>query len=414
MRILFVSRAYPIDFKKKWGIYKRMQLFIDAIKEFSHIDMLYYIPYSMIPSEEEFQEEKIKICNFLMASVHLYLCPLYEDIQVSTTNWSIIGRGVFSFYNQAMHIGISRKKQISTFNDCLKKKEYDAIFVHRLNCSSPVLQYQKKLPPVFFDIDDIEHIAFVRNLSNPPFYMSKLLYHFQVPALFWGERKMIALSRLTFACSDKDRDYLNKFQSSTSKKVITIPNAIEIPEQSFVSESHTILFIGILSYLPNIIAVEYLIEKIFPRIRETIPDVKLIIAGKYPENIKYYGKKLPGIEFPGYVKDLNALYQSAQVICSPMFSGGGTRLKIIEAAAFGKAIVANKLGAEGLVFKDGKNILLRENPQAFAEACIALLKQTELCQKIGDNARKIATQNYDKDNIVQKIKESIFKSLGSN
>ena len=406
MRFLFVSRTFPVDFNKKWGIHKRMQLFIDAIKEFAQIDMLIYIPKSMVSSKNNIQKIEADVCKYFNAAITLYLCPLHEGLHRSNSNWELIGRGIFNLYHLKITYGTSKKQQVEKFEKHLAATYYDAIFVHRFGSISPILKYRNQLPPVFFDLDDIEHKAFARDICNPPLYLSKSLYLLQIPALIWSEYKITSLAKKSFVCSDKDRGYLNRIFHSNN--IVTIPNSIDVPRKQNIPNNHNMVFIGILSYFPNIVAVEYLIEKIYPLVRKAIPDARLIVAGHSPEKIKYYTKNITGIEFTGYVEDLENFYQNARVVCSPIFSGGGTRIKIIEAAVFGKAVVANKMGAEGLVFKDGDSILLREDAEAFAQACIRLLKDSELCKDIGTNARNTAIQYYNKKNIVQKIKKNSF------
>ncbi|MHC5733168.1 MAG: glycosyltransferase family 4 protein, partial [Nostoc sp.] len=86
----------------------------------------------------------------------------------------------------------------------------------------------------------------------------------------------------------------------------------------------------------NVIGANFLIENIWPLIYQQHPEARLIIAGKSPENIRTYSDNIPGVEFTGFVPDINALYDQTRVVCCPILSGGGTRLKIIEAAAYGK------------------------------------------------------------------------------
>ena len=91
--------------------------------------------------------------------------------------------------------------------------------------------------------------------------------------------------------------------------------------------------------------------------------------------------------------------------------GGGTRLKIIEAAAYGKVIVSTQVGAEGLDLRDGEEIILRDGARAFAEACIDLLKDLSRCRAMGLAARKAVEPRYDRRHIVSRIKDTIMEGL---
>jgi len=129
----------------------------------------------------------------------------------------------------------------------------------------------------------------------------------------------------------------------------------------------------------------------------------LIIAGKYPEAIPSYNACVPGVEFAGFVSDLHKLYARSRVVSAPILSGSGTRLKIIEAAAYGKPIVATRLGVEGLHFDNGSELLIRDDPTSFADACVQLLQDPVFCERLGRAAYATVVRCYDRANIVSLI-----------
>ena len=136
-----------------------------------------------------------------------------------------------------------------------------------------------------------------------------------------------------------------------------------------------------------------------------MPEARLIIAGASPEYIRGYHSRLPSVEFPGFVDDLDSLYRRSRVVCAPILSGGGTRVKIIEAAAHGKPIASTRLGAEGLDLRDGHELLLRDDPESFAQACLHLLKDSTLCERLGRTAFEAANRHYDRANIIRLIQK---------
>jgi glycosyltransferase involved in cell wall biosynthesis len=185
---------------------------------------------------------------------------------------------------------------------------------------------------------------------------------------------------------------------------MVIPNAIDIPEMQEIPDKPIVLFLGNMSYLPNIVAADYLISKIWPIILSAVPEAKLLIAGSNPDNIASFKASHTGVEFLGFVDNLDKLYKVVRVVCCPILSGGGTRIKILEAAAYGKPVVSTTIGAEGIDMRDGAEILLRDDPRYFADACIRLLNDKNYAEKIGQAARSVVGQEYDKDKVVNKIK----------
>jgi glycosyltransferase involved in cell wall biosynthesis len=194
---------------------------------------------------------------------------------------------------------------------------------------------------------------------------------------------------------------------------VIVPNAVEVREPLPVTDQRTLLFLGALDYAPNANAAALLIDQIFPSVREAVPDARLIIAGPHAERVAA-SRQRPGVEFTGFVQDLETLYRHSRVVCVPIRSGGGTRVKIIEAAAFGKPVVSTTLGAEGLTFRDGRDLLIRDDPASFSAACASLLSDDAACSRLGLSAHATASAHYDRSAIVEMIRDVIsFGESGS-
>ncbi|BBO77660.1 hypothetical protein DSCW_50770 [Desulfosarcina widdelii] len=124
-----------------------------------------------------------------------------------------------------------------------------------------------------------------------------------------------------------------------------------------------------------------------------------------------YKKNVPGVEFVGFVENLTELYENTRVVCVPVLSGSGTRIKILEAASYGKPIVATEVGAEGIDLKDNEQILIRNYPEPFASACIELLTEKNRCEEIGQSARSLISRKYNRNAVITKIKDLISDEL---
>jgi len=406
MKILFVTSTYPEDIHTcTSGVFKRMKMFMVALSSLAELDILFYvssdadISHERASRMEQLLEKhwKCKTRVFLCRKSQKYTVDLFPNFPLrdSIKDWWF----VHHFYYL-----VSKREHVAAFEECLERKQ-DAVFVHRLNSMYPVLLSRKVVPPVFFDLDDIEHKAFVRNLKQPPLWRSKFLQYLKIPSLVWLELRAIALARKTFVCSENDRDYLVKIFKLPD--VCVIPNAVEIPTDSKRTTSVNFLFIGLHLYPPNAIAADFLIKKVWPIVKHEIPEAKLIIAGKYPEKITCFHEQHEGVEFRGYIDNLDKLYSETRIVCCPIQSGGGTRVKIIEAAAYGKGIVSTSLGAEGLDFVDGNEIMIRDDHTHFAQACIALIRDRSLCDRIGEAARIKTIELYSRAHVIDRIMNEI-------
>jgi glycosyltransferase involved in cell wall biosynthesis len=380
-----------------------MSMFIDALKEFGELDLLFYMPENFQTDEGWIKRSEYALASHWGAQIHLNVRNMLSP-QTGKSLWEEYGRRAGSLFRQGDYARVSGPQQINAFLNCLKRSP-DAIFVHRLRSMCPLLLTKKLTAPVFLDLDDIEHVAFARDIKQPPFWRSKYLSFLLVPALLWGEGRAIKRATRTFVCSDHDRRYLSRLWRS--QKITAIPNAVPIPGHTSIPEAQNLLFIGRYSYKPNAMGAEYLIQKIWPKVKAECKNARLTIAGEAPHLIASYGNCPKDIEFTGFVENLDELYRNTRVVCCPIRSGSGTRMKIVEAAAYGRPVVSTRMGAEGLPMKEGESIVIRESPGALAEACVALLRDAKLAARIGERARDEAIRSYDKKSVVQQIKKEI-------
>lgn len=408
MRVLFISRYFPDDpLTKVHGVYKRMGTFIEALKGLAELDMLFYTPPGAAYTPAETDKLERALGEHWQADIRLFLAPMTEYKQGTTLEKAVsFGRGIFSIFNQHGYFEVSGRKQVRAVEECLERNP-DAVFAHRLPSMCPLMLTRVKLPPIFFDLDDIEHIVLSRAIEKQKSLKGKLLY-LLIPAMKRGERRAVGMAAETYVCSGKDREYIER--EFRQPNVFIIPNSVDIPHLHPNSTAPNLLFLGS-DYGANIDAADFMASKIWPAIRSSVPGAKLIIAGISPERLKNRGAYAPGIEITGFVRDLDSLYQASRVIVTPLLVGGGTRYKIIEAAAYAKPVVSTSIGAEGLDFAPGKEIFIRDDPESFAETCIELLADPSLCEIIGTAARTKAARHYDRGAVVGLIRQRIAGNL---
>jgi glycosyltransferase involved in cell wall biosynthesis len=201
-----------------------------------------------------------------------------------------------------------------------------------------------------------------------------------------------------FACcstvSPLERDLLVKV-APACRKVAVIPNGIDLAAYDGVipaAEPATLIFAGSLTYHPNYDAMKWFLAGIYPLIRRDVPGVNLKITG--------HGADLPLPEQPlvvrtGMVPDVRTLVASASVSIAPIRSGGGTRLKILEAMGLGTPVVATSKAAEGLDVENGVHLLIADTEADFASAVARLLTRESLRQRLAAAARELVRLRYD-------------------
>ncbi|MGO9019928.1 MAG: glycosyltransferase [Syntrophobacteraceae bacterium] len=401
MKIGFISTAFPLDLHRSvLGWHQRMGMFIHAMKDMGELDMLFYVPPELPVNEHFVAEMEEKLSIHWDAQLRLDLCNQAPP-KPAKGRWRHYISPALSILDHPPYLQIGQREQVSAVRRMLSRKP-DILFVHRLTGMIPVLLSGESHPRIYFDLDDVEHVAYSRYIKQPPWYPGKRLYYLRLPILRLWERRAIRLSSTTFVCSEHDRHYLSKAWGC--KNIAVVPNAVDVPDVQEIPHKPNLLFLGNMSHHPNTIAADYLVGSIWPIIAAALPDARLLIAGPDPEHIASFSGGPAGVEFPGFVDDLEELYKQVAVVCCPVLSGGGTRVKILEAAAYGKPVVSTTIGAEGINLRDGEEILLRDSPGSFAEACIRLLNDRSFAVEIGQNARAAVAREYDRNKVVDSIK----------
>jgi glycosyltransferase involved in cell wall biosynthesis len=411
--VLFISDRYPNDTERDvHGVYKRMQMHVSALDKIAKVKVLFYVPPKVFENVVVSTTIKKKINEYFGCSLDLEFCKL-RKINRKKSFWDkYVLPALYSKYLITQSVDFVATSGYEQKNAIKNQIDSDTrlIFAHRLNAMLPLTEMQSIRLPIFYDLDDIEHAAFMRFIKQPPKWKSKKLYYAQIPSILWAERKAVKKAYRTFVCSDKDKKYLQKIFKLNG--ITTIPNSVTIPVV-FNAQKPTrdVLFLGNFYYMPNLQGAEFLTKKVWPKVIREKNHTRLLVAGKADERIKNFISSRNKIEYIGFVNNLGKLYSEVAVVCVPILSGAGTRIKTIEAAAYGKPIVSTKIGAEGLDYRNGKEVLIANDANEFADQIIRLLKDEKLAKKIGENAREKTIENYNIENIKMKIQKEVTAIL---
>lgn len=202
-------------------------------------------------------------------------------------------------------------------------------------------------------------------------------------------------ARAVLACSTRDKSLIES--QCPESKVFVLPNVIDAdkytPEAN--TDGNMVLFVGSLDWLPNRDAAEYFAEQVFPFLKRSHPNARFVVAGRFPPpEFRESIVRIPGVDLIANVPDIRDLLARATVCVVPLRIGSGTRLKILEAGAMCKPVVSTRIGAEGLDFVEGKEIILEDDPERFACAVSELLRDTERRKSMGQAARDRVCRQY--------------------
>jgi polysaccharide biosynthesis protein PslH len=196
-------------------------------------------------------------------------------------------------------------------------------------------------------------------------------------------------------------------------RTAVVPNAVDLehyrPAAAPAPDRETLLFFGALDYYPNTEGILFFLREVWPRLARSHPRARLVVLGKHapPALLAQRGER---VEVPGFVEDLRPHLARAAAVIVPLRLGGGTRLKILEAMAMGKAIVSTSLGAEGLDVCAGEDLLLADDAPAFAAAAGRLLDDPALAARLGGAARRLVEARYSWDAAAERL-ERFYRGL---
>ncbi len=182
-------------------------------------------------------------------------------------------------------------------------------------------------------------------------------------------------------CSAYDQRYLDVPNAAVVPNGYPVP-AVE-PPPAGGEKAPSMLFVGPLTYEPNRLAVQWIAERVLPLVRREVPDFAFDVIGNDPR-MAIGGTDAPGVRRHGYVEDVGPYYARATVAVTPLHSGGGTRLKAIEALARRVPLVSTSFAFEGLGLVADRDLLVADDPAAFAAACIAVATQPGLRSRLTD------------------------------
>jgi glycosyltransferase involved in cell wall biosynthesis/Tfp pilus assembly protein PilF len=206
---------------------------------------------------------------------------------------------------------------------------------------------------------------------------------------------------LRFTVSDLDRQHLTQYAPQGT--TLTVPNGVDTSTiQAFPDNPlPRILFIGTMSYYPNIDGATYFAEEILPLIWEQDPQIEFWIAGAQPPEAITDLAHHPKIKVIANPEDMTAVAKQCCMTVVPLRIGSGTRIKILQSLAMGLPIVSTPLGCEGLNIIDGDHLLVRNDPQAFASATLEILKTPSLRESLRTQGRRLVEEQYDWNQIFQ-------------
>ena len=289
--------------------------------------------------------------------------------------------------------------------DLLARQSFDAVHIEGIEMAPyiDVLEAALPRPLIIFDNFNCEYLlqkrAFLTDLRHPRRWHGAVYSFIQWQRLRRYEADLCRRADHVIAVSEADAEALRQLVPGLNPTVI--PNGVDVsaydprtPPAPGMQDG-ALVFTGKMDFRPNVDAMVWFAEEVLPRVRQQAPHAHLWIVGQRPHPRLAPLRNDPAVTLTGYVEDTRPYIAGATVYIAPLRIGGGTRLKLLEAMAMEKAIVATRLGAEGYEVRDGGELLLADDAEAFAAAVLSLLADAERRAALGRAARRFVESRYD-------------------
>lgn len=262
--------------------------------------------------------------------------------------------------------------------------------------------------PVILHTHNVEHDLlrqYARLAGNPAL---RLYARIEANRMRQWEQALLRRAVAVLACSQADRRRFLALAPRTP--VLVAPNVLSLSDYAAApgGDDRTLIYPGGLDWLPNRDAVAFFASAVLPLIRSWAPQARLVAAGRNPPRaFARRWRRAAGVEFTGTLPDLRPVIRQAAMTVVPLRIGGGTRLKILESAALGRAVVSTQLGAEGLGFRPGREIEIADRPADFARAVIGLLRDRPRRLALGAAARERVERCHGLGQLRESLREAL-------
>jgi len=269
--------------------------------------------------------------------------------------------------------------------------------------------------PTFLNHHNCESAMALRRASLETNWLKRLALRQQADKLAWVEASLCQRVHMNLAVSEEDAERLAEI--SPEARIAVVENGTDTeffaPNDSLL-EGNTIVFASSLRWYPNQSALMFFDREIWPLLKARVPGVRFIVAGQQPpEWVVRWATADAAVEFAPNAPDIRPFIARGAVYVCPIIDGGGSRLKLLDAMAMGKAIVSTTTGAEGLRYTAGKEMMIADSPADFAAAVEMLLRTPQRRRALSVSARKLAVERYGWESIGRSLERAYASAVRS-
>lgn len=301
----------------------------------------------------------------------------------------------------------NRKAVRARLREVVEHGDYDLLLCDFAQPAS-ILPWDLAVPKVIFT-HNVEGLIWKRQAEVSNSFLWKRVYAMEHERLTRVERTYLPRADHVLAVSGADKAVFSEYMPADD--ITVIPTGVDTDYFAPAEESpgpFDIVFTGSMDWMPNEAGVLWFCDKVLPGILEKVPEAKFWVVGRRPtQKLIDLGNNHPQVEVTGGVEDIRPYLARGAVYVVPILSGSGTRIKIFEAMAAGKAVVSTRVGAEGLPLTDGQDVVFADEPAAFAHSVVRLLGDEGERRALEVRARRLVEGNYSWPMVTRVLEECL-------
>lgn len=304
-----------------------------------------------------------------------------------------------------------RPEAVKRLRETVVSGSFDVVICDFL-FATKAIPWDLSVPKVLFT-HNVEEMIWRRSYEHAKNPIWKVVTWREYRRMAAVERRYVQVADQVLAVSENDKKYFTSY--ADAGRITVVPTGVDVEYFSPIAAEEKpsrLVFTGSMDWMANEDAIFYLHEAILGKIRAKIPDAETWVVGRNPsQRLRDLGQTGTGIHVTGSVDDVRPYIAESPVYVVPMRIGGGTRIKIYEAMAMGKAVVSTSIGAEGLPVTHGENIILSDDPTEFADHAVRLLTDQTERIRIGTAARRLVEENYSWASVVRSFEDVLDKAV---
>lgn len=406
-RVLFVAPTLPAVTGN--GLAMRMGVFAEALARWADVDL------AVVPVAGGC----VEITPFLQ-SLDLRLSPVSWDRRPDT-RYALLSRiadpaarlQAFKAYGKPTLANALTARVAENIGQLAGDGRYDLVHIGR-SYMLPLARFLPEKTPMTLDLDEDDRASFASRAVLARRSGNCFLADWLDQEGHACDGMITAMaSRLRRAFTASIRECENLARRHPGVRFETVANAVQIPRHApRIEAGRSILFVGSLGYEPNADSILWFARTIMPQLRTRFGRCRLTIAGANPPSAVRALDRHPDIRVLGFVDDLAEVYRRASLLVAPMQAGGGTRIKVLEAAAFGVATVASPQAADGLFTPRQPWGWICRRPSDFVAACADALSDPRERDRRGKLGYRSVTRQYSRDAVVSRLATLLQECCG--